>query len=401
MPVTKKKKMLRRAGKKTPAPVLLEEDGSALSASQLADLFRTVEKTVRKYSVGQDSIIRMLLLAVLAQEHAILVGPWGCNKTAVINMVLHLLGEKPFCVTLDKYTPPEALLGMYSTRLLKEHDIWKRNMNGMLPTARFAFIGEVFRGNGAVRASLHTIMNERYVDNGGEHVPVPTHSVFLDSNSYPVRDEDMPFYDRIILRSAVSYLPGNATADFKRMLSQEEFVPAQHTPLCTWGDIADAHAAAMRVDVSTDLHGLLYEIRGGLLANDVVLSDRRYRKAIRVLQASAFLRGATAVGSSDLNALRYVLWRTPKDLDALEATLQAYAGSATVEERDKEMLDAAQEIFDKLIADTQKSANGLDVENATVALSTITDTAQRITDKKMRAKVLTMIADIEQMITGA
>lgn len=392
--ITKKKHIKKKRTMKV-VP-LLEEEGGNGSSEKLAQAFLKLERIANNYSINQEPLVRMLILAVLAREHAILVGPWGCNKTALINSVLHLLGEKPFCATLDKFTAPEALLGMYSPKLLKEKDIWVRNMQGMLPTARFAFIGEVFRGNGAVRAALHTVMNERYVDNGGQHVPVDTHTMFFDSNSYPVRDEDQPFYDRIMLRMEVDYLAGNNADKFKGMLGATMFDTTKHQPVLDWDQVQDACDHVRNVKVPDVIFHTLYEIRNNLLAKQIRLSDRRYKHALNVLRANAFLNKRTEVHAADLRVLSNVLWRKPEDTEDVQGVLLAYVGGASATETDEERLEAAQEILtavkDKI--DNDQST----VEDLLSAITAIGNIGEKVADRTKRNRINDMVAELEQAV---
>lgn len=275
-----------------------------------AKKFELVRETAETFCVNQGDLLEMACLAVVAKQHALLVGPWGCNKTRTINVFTHLCGAtngQMFRCTLDKTTPPEALLGPISPKALLEQDRFLRNLKGTICDAEYAFVGEAFSGNSATRRALHTVLNERYVENGGEKIAVKLHTAFLDSNDMPSRREDRPFYDRIVLRSEVAYLdPGNKDA-FVKMRHSPKFIPAKVEPIVSLNDIRIAAQLANMITVPTIIDDSLFTLRSDLFGKNVQLSDRRWYNAYSVLRAAALLDGRTYVSPGDLWALRFVL----------------------------------------------------------------------------------------------
>lgn len=54
-----------------------------------------------------------------------------------------------------------------------EEDKYIRQIDGYLPSAKVAFIDEVFKANSAILNTLLTILNERLFDNGSARIQVP------------------------------------------------------------------------------------------------------------------------------------------------------------------------------------------------------------------------------------
>ncbi|MEK8170107.1 hypothetical protein NKH77_11145 [Streptomyces sp. M19] len=52
-------------------------------------------------------------------------------------------------------------------------------------------------------------------------------------------------------------------------------------------------------------------LRAALRHRELVASDRRWRQAVGLLQASAYLAGRPAVAETDLSVLTHVLWNSP------------------------------------------------------------------------------------------
>lgn len=368
----------------------------AAPKNALVSKFGTLADTLRGVSIGQDDMIRTMLLAVLAKEHMLTVGPWGCNKTGSINAMLTLMGcdkqQDVFSITLDKYTSPEALLGMYSISELKK-DRYVRSMQGKLPTARFAFIGEVFRGNGAVRAACHTILNERYVDNDGMHVPCPLHTAFLDSNSYPVREEDFPFYDRLLLRYDVSYLPvGSASNSFTNMLEMTEFSQQDIAPVLTVDEVLEASAQVSNVTIDSTIVSLVSDIRDQLAGQQITCSDRRWKRSLNILRAAAWIRGDKEVTPADLHVYSHILWSTPDQKADIGKVLAAY-NIESIKGSDDQIL---QEV---LMIKKSAEAYSADSTEYADAYSTVSSLITKVVDAKIRRAINDIIGDMEAAIT--
>jgi len=54
-----------------------------------------------------------------------------------------------------------------------ERDIYSRKVDGFLPTAKIAFLDEIFKANSAILNSLLTILNEKKFDNGIAQLSIP------------------------------------------------------------------------------------------------------------------------------------------------------------------------------------------------------------------------------------
>ena len=393
---------MKKTTKRATNDMLPEEDAPGQinvaaehDVKRLRDAFLSIERTINRHCIQQSDMIRGLLLSVIAREHIILVGPHGCNKTRAINALLRSLnvaaGES-FFATLDKFTAPDAILGMFSPKQLKENDSWVRNTTNKMPEATFAFIGEVFRGNSAVRASLHTIMNERYFENDGQRVECPLHTCFCDSNSYPHREEDFPFYDRILLRFHAGYIASADKKNFVEMLALEDSL---HTvqPLLTIEDVQAANDIINQIDVPGSILEMLHEIRAHLLTKNIQLSDRRWHRSLSILRASAFLRGASIVDAPDLAVLSYIAWDTPEQREELATTLAAYTAKS-VNENDSELTANAEKIFAEAMSNSNENLLG-------DALVTLAELGERAVSEKARKKISDMVTKVEQKLMDA
>lgn len=263
----------------------------------------------------RDAEVRGLLLATVAGEHVLLLGPPGTAKSALTVAFAEGLGWDYFGRLMGRTTVPEELFGPFSLAGL-ESDRFERVTAGYLPTAQVAFVDEIFKANSAVLNSLLTILNERIFDQGSRRERVPLEVCVGASNEYPDDDGLGALYDRFLLRYWVEYLRDDDS--FEAMLALDGTLPA---PTLDRSAVEVLRVAARNVDVSTVIP-MVTAIRADLARKHGVRpSDRRWRKALGLVRASAVLDGRTKATGRDLSVLCHCLWDRREQQDPIRAVI--------------------------------------------------------------------------------
>jgi len=287
----------------------------------LAQRLALIAKTLESTFLGKDEVIRLLLIATLAGEHAVLIGPPGTAKSALIRMFARLLSAQYFEYLLTRFTEPNEIFGPVDIAAFREGR-YERRVEGMLPQAEIVFLDEVFKSNSAILNSLLTLLNERRYTSGGTVLKTPLLSAFGASNEVPTDETLTAIFDRFLLRIRSDNLDAYHFNDLLvKGLHHEVMgladVPIQ--PLATAQEIAALHrTAAQRLKFSEEFFsaykGLVFQIR----AEGITLSDRRAVKMLKLFAASALLDGRTNPDASDFFILKHV-WNNEDQAAILEA----------------------------------------------------------------------------------
>jgi MoxR-like ATPase len=256
----------------------------------------------------RDVPVRLGLLALLAGEHLLLLGPPGSAKSALARR-LHaaLAGGRYFERLLTRFSTPEELFGPLSLKAL-EDDRYERLIDGYLPTASVAFLDEVFKANSAILNALLGLLNERMFDNGRERIAAPLVSVVGASNEVPADEALLAFYDRFLLRVPVAHV---SDAAFSQLLTLRDAAPPALCPL-TAAERDAVAVASQAVALSEPALHALAALRVWLMEQDIgAPSDRRWRQLARLMRIAAASEGRAQADELDLWLAPYVVSALP------------------------------------------------------------------------------------------
>lgn len=262
--------------------------------------------------IDREREIRACLLAAVAREHVLFVGPPGTAKSLLAtSFAAGIDGARSFQTLLTKFTAPEELFGPLSIAALRD-DRYERKVDGYAPTAHVLFIDEVFKASSAILNTLLTLLQERVYDNGGQRIACPLRVAVAASNEWPNTDEAQELgavFDRFTIRVRVRPV---SPAGRDRLLY--DALPTV-APCATLADLDAAAAAAARIPVGDAARAALAQILDELSAAGIRPGDRRCRKAVGIARAAAAIDGAAEVAPAHLEDLQDVLWADPEQAD--------------------------------------------------------------------------------------
>ena len=293
-------------------------------ANPVQEKFGAARRELSAALIERDDEVDLVLTALVAREHVLLVGPPGCAKSLLLDAVMGWMSGRKFTVLLTKFSTPEELFGPVSVAGLKE-DRYRRITAGKLPEADGCFIDEVWKASSAILNTLLRLLNERVFDNGdGALAPVPLRLCVAASNEWPQQFEGgrelNALFDRFLLRRAVR--PILSAAGRQRLLWERDHTPRLSTTV-TPAEIDQAHADATALPWTEEAKQALEQILRELAKEGVQPGDRRQYKSVGAAQAFAYLCGADRVEPEHLEVLAHTLWEDPEEQPAKAAGVVA------------------------------------------------------------------------------
>lgn len=264
--------------------------------SRLAELLATLEHGL----VERRHVVRLALLAALAGEHTLLIGPPGTAKSELARRLHRAFRDaRYFERLLTRFSVPEELFGPLSIRALEE-DRYERHTDGFLPDATIAFIDEVFKANSAILNALLTLLNEREFDNGAGRQLCPLVSVIGATNEVPDDEVGEAFFDRFLLRVPVGRVSADGFAALLEAGCADEWAPPDEALALGDEDLGAVSLAAYAVVLPARVVGVLADLRAQMAEQGTYVSDRRWVKTVWLLRVAAAAEGRAEVGLWDL-----------------------------------------------------------------------------------------------------
>jgi MoxR-like ATPase len=280
-------------------------------ADTVRDKFARAREELSAALVEREDEVDLVLTALVAGEHVLLVGPPGCGKSLLLDSVLGWTGGTKFSLLLTKFTTPEECFGPVSLAALKA-DRYLRVTTGKLPEADYAFLDEVYKASSAVLNTLLRVLNERTFDAGdGVARPVPLKLCVAASNEWAAPEtgkELAAVSDRFLLRKAVS--PIRSQAGRQKLLWTRDHVPRVSAAV-TPAEVEQARRHARTLPWSAEAREALEAVLKELAREGVRPGDRRQFKTVGVVRAFAYLAGADEVLPEHLEVARHTLWDDP------------------------------------------------------------------------------------------
>ncbi|MFJ9176016.1 AAA family ATPase [Streptomyces sp. NPDC102360] len=266
-------------------------------------------------------VIRTLVTALLAGRHSLVLGPPGTAKSELARELTgRVEGAAYWEILLSKFTAPTRMFGPIDVAALARGE-YRQVYDGRATTAHIAFIDEIFKCSTAALNETLGYLNERiyHPENGGAPIHCPLIGAITASNELPEGEDSAAIYDRLLVRIEVGYLedPSNFAALVRSAVGGRAGAVARTTV-----QLADLQRAVTEtvpaVDVPDTIVDAVCTLRAALRRKELVASDRRWRQAVGLLQASAYLDGRTEVADTDLSVLTHVLWDSPAQRPTVE-----------------------------------------------------------------------------------
>ena len=304
---------------------------------QRINRFRT---SLGRFFVNKQELIDLMVVAAVAQEPLLLVGPPGTAKSDLVLKFRDAIGvpeHEYFEYMLTRFTEPSEIIGPIDINQLREGRYIRREQ-GKLPTCRMAFLDEIFKSNSAILNILLTIINEKKFYQDGQPQPVSMRVLFAATNEIPEQGELSALKDRFVLK-AVSrsvqddhfseLIDAGLRTEVYRSLNQQPWKEGH----CSLNDLVKANRYLTHLfgqqnpdtgdstdrvtffpdDVFREFQRL---VRTLVREDRIFVSDRKLVKLYKLFRVRAWILSGGTVTHDDLRLLSY-LGETHKEMELL------------------------------------------------------------------------------------
>ena len=302
----------------------------------------------------KETEISLSLLAALAGESIILLGPPGVAKSMVARQLKTAFRDaQSFEYLMSRFSTPDEIFGPVSIQKLKTSDTYERAVEGYLPTADVVFLDEIWKAGPAIQNTLLTVINEKIFRNGNREMHLPLKLLVAASNELPAKGEGLEaLWDRFVIR--IESRPIKLEKNFRAMLleAHADFLgptdftdstdfsgstgESGHADNADNADFSNLKITAEeyaewaekigKIGVKEEVLDAISAIRKSLRAvnvdeaaerRNIYVSDRRWKNIVRLLRTSAFMQDREEVDICDLLPIYHCLWQGPGERDAI------------------------------------------------------------------------------------
>ncbi len=205
----------------------------------LAQAYRDLSKEIAKVIVGQDEVVKAVIISLFSNGHSLLVGVPGLAKTLLVSTIAEVLDLE---FKRIQFTPDLMPSDITGSELLDEERHFRFNPGPLF--ANIVLADEINRTPPKTQAALLEAMQERSVTVSGRRHPLPkpffvlaTQNPIEQEGTYPLPEAqldrfmfniplDYPSYEEEV--EIVKTTTSTPNYDLKHVLTGEQILGFQH-----------------------------------------------------------------------------------------------------------------------------------------------------------------------------
>lgn len=277
----------------------------------------------------REEIVQLALLTTIAGESIFLLGLPGVAKSLIARRIKEIFKNgNSFEYLMNRFSTPDEIFGPVAISKLKKEDKYERIIEKYLPTADIVFLDEIWKAGPSIQNSLLTVINEKVYRNGQQEIEIPLKGLISASNELPSKGDGLEaLWDRFIIR----YLVDNISDPnkFNEFLSTENVgfnVTINENDKITNEDYKKWQTSISNVKISDEALNVINVIRNYIVKfnnkkdtkKPIYVSDRRWKKIVRILKTSAFLNDRKVIDLMDCFLIAHTIWDEVEQIEIVK-----------------------------------------------------------------------------------
>ena len=267
----------------------------------------------------REEVVQLALLTTIAGESIFLLGPPGVAKSLIARRIKEIFKNgSSFEYLMNRFSTPDEIFGPIAISKLKKEDKYERITEKYLPTADVVFLDEIWKAGPSIQNALLTVINEKIYRNGQQEVKIPLKGLIAASNELPAKGEGLEaLWDRFIIR----YLVGNISKaeNFNKFLTTSNIgfdIKIDDNLKITDTEYKKWQNEIEKVTISDEALNVINVIRNYIIIYNkkettkqpIYVSDRRWKKIVKVLKTSAYLNDRKTIDLMDCFLIAHMIW---------------------------------------------------------------------------------------------
>ncbi|MFM8478337.1 MAG: AAA family ATPase [Planctomycetaceae bacterium] len=318
--------------------------------SQLRQFRSRIDSELSRVIVGQQDVVKQLLIALLSGGNCLITGAPGLAKTLLVKTIAQIFDLK---FSRIQFTPDLMPADITGTEVLEEDGAGNRSMR-FIPGPIFTNVllaDEINRTPPKTQSALLEAMQEHQVTAAGRRYELDepffvlaTQNPIEMEGTYPLPEAQL---DRFMFNVLIDYLPEDDEVTVVRLTTSRAFEPV--SPLFSGQTVREFHEVVRRVPIADDV--VRYAVRlaaasrpGQPTTPDFITEYVSWGAGLRAGQflvlggkALALLEGRSYVSAKDIQQLAHPVLR-----HRILANYRAEAQGVTVDSLIERLLKVVQ-----------------------------------------------------------
>ncbi|MCL2185846.1 MAG: AAA family ATPase [Treponema sp.] len=309
---------------------------------KIGDLLKKLKEGI----IEKDEVLELALLSSIAGESIFLLGPPGVAKSLIARRLKFAFEDaKVFEYLMSRFSTPDEIFGPVKISMLKQ-DKYERVIEGYLPAAEVVFLDEIWKAGPSIQNALLTVINEKIFRNGDKEIKVPMKALISASNELPAKGRGLEaLWDRFLIRLEVSGIENPELFNemikmpYKEIKEIDTDKDEKISECITKDEYKKWYVEINKINIPDNILNVINVIRkkievyneekeqeaqqlaqeqaGQKQLEKLYVSDRRWRKILRLIRTSAFLNDRTEADLMDCFLIKHCIWNEEKQIQAV------------------------------------------------------------------------------------